>query len=59
MTKNEATFSKIKICEAILQKCEGYGTNESLITMAVFKEIIREVLKEGESEFLIQEEYKL
>lgn len=54
MTTTEATFSKIKTCEAILEKCKGYGTNDSELTMGVFKAIINEVLKEAEKEHLLQ-----
>jgi len=52
MTSKEAIFSKLKTCEAILRKCEGYGTNDSEITMAVFKAIIREVLEEAKNELI-------
>lgn len=55
MTTKDATFSKIKTCKAILEKCKGYGTNESELTMGVFKAIIGEVLKEAEKELLIQQ----
>ena len=53
MTTKDATFSKIKTCKTILKKCKGYGTNESELTMGVFKAIINEVLKEAKQELSI------
>lgn len=54
MTTSEATFSKLKTCEAILKKCEGYGTNDSEMTMGTFKAIINEVINDAEKELTIQ-----
>lgn len=48
MTTRERTIAKVELCETILKKCKGYGTNEQPLTIGVFKSIIEEVLNEQE-----------
>lgn len=47
MTTIERTITKIELCESILEKCKGFGTDEQPLTIGIFKEIIKEVLEEG------------